>query len=235
MQLWNTSQNNIANLTIATIFLVINLIFITILFCNSIKDFIFVLYFHLYLKKKLRQNTKNKNNLLVKKNSKVLLLYTTCNDFDPESLLASSNQNYSNYEVYILDDSYDKKYIDKINQFAKENPWIKVIRRKDRKGFKAGNINNFLQNYNINYDYFVLLDSDEIIPEDFITKTLNYFNNNHVGIVQANHKGTRGKNLFSNIGQLGIYPSWTTFISVKNKYGIVTLNGHGAMISKECY
>ena len=235
LQLWNTSQNNIANLTIATIFLVINLIFITILFCNSIKDFIFVLYFHLYLKKKLRQNTKNKNNLLVKKNSKVLLLYTTCNDFDPESLLASSNQNYSNYEVYILDDSYDKKYIDKINQFAKENPWIKVIRRKDRKGFKAGNINNFLQNYNINYDYFVLLDSDEIIPEDFITKTLNYFNNNHVGIVQANHKGTRGKNLFSNIAQLGIYPSWTTFISVKNKYGIVTLNGHGAMISKECY
>lgn len=164
------------------------------------------------------------------------MLYTTCNDFDQQSLIKSAQQNYENYDVYILDDSYDKKYIKQIDEFVKKyKDKFKLIRRENREGFKAGNINNFLKNYDLEYDYFVLLDSDEIIPNNFISETLKYFVDEKIGIVQANHKGTRGQNLFDSIGELGIYPAWTAFIKVKNEYGVVTLNGHGAIISRKCY
>ena len=224
---------NLLNFSIAITFLIINLIFITILFCNSIKDFIFVLYYYIAFKRS--QNSTILQNNIIQNNPKVILLYTTCNDFDEKSLKKCIKQKYSNFETFILDDSNNSKYIEKINNFIKKYPEIKIIRRENREGFKAGNINNFLQNYHIDYDYFVLLDSDEIIPNDFIIKCLPYFNNKKIGVVQANHKGTRSNNWFSFYGELGVYPSWTTFISIKNKYGTVTLNGHGAMISKECY
>lgn len=211
------------------ILLVINCIFMTVLYCNGIRDFIFVIYYYSYLRFK-----KNFIPKYFDKKSKVLLIYVTCDDFDSNSLEKSMYQNYSNFEVYILDDSKNEFYKKKIDDFSTKHN-ISVIRRNNNKGFKAGNINNFLQNYDIEYDYFVILDSDEIIPSDFITNILPYFNNKNVGIVQANHKGTRWNNKFDKIGCNGVISSWTTFISVKNNIGIVTLNGHGAMISKKCY
>lgn len=238
MPIINNDIQNSKNPIVVSIFIAINFIFITILFCNSIKDFIFIVFYHLFVKKKkikiLNQTSLSQSYKKIK--PKVILLYTTCNDFDSQSLIKSSQQNYENYEVYILDDSYEQKYINQIDEFVKKHKnKFKLVRRKNREGFKAGNINNFLKNKNLEYDYFVLLDSDEIIPNNFISETLKYFVNEKIGVVQANHKGTRGKNLFDSTGELGIYPAWTAFIKIKNEYGVVTLNGHGAIISRKCY
>lgn len=78
----------------------------------------------------------------------------------------------------------------------------------------------------------MLLDSDKIIPNYFIEKTLKYFNKNNIRIVQANHKRIREENLFDTLEQKGVCSARTIFIFIKNNYSVVALNGHGAMIKK---
>ncbi|WP_029513203.1 glycosyltransferase [Mycoplasmopsis primatum] len=168
---------------------------------------------------------------------KVILAYCTCNDFNEEALLTSSIQNYLNYKVVILDDSTNKEYIDKINEFVKKYPNIELVRRKTKEGFKAGNINNYFLNKS-DYDYLVILDSDEIIPTNFIIESLKYFKYySNVGIVQANHKGrsTGITNNFQKWFSVSILPSLFKSLWPRNKNGLVNCFGHGAMISKECF
>lgn len=78
---------------------------------------------------------------------RVTLLYCTCNDFEANSLEWSMKQDYDSklLKTVILDDSTDPDYKAKVDEFAKQHKGVKVIRRKDRKGFKAGNINNYLR------------------------------------------------------------------------------------------
>nr|WP_307929157.1 hypothetical protein [Mycoplasmopsis bovis] len=45
--------------------------------------------------------------------------------------------------------------------------------------------------------YFVVLDSDEVIPADFISQSLKYFQfDEKIGALQAYHLNKKGKNLF---------------------------------------
>lgn len=67
------------------------------------------------------------------------------------------------------------------------------------RGYKAGNLNNYLQG-RTDYDYFVVLDSDEVIPPDYIAKVLKYFNyNRNCGAVQAKHIAKKGENVFQRL------------------------------------
>lgn len=167
---------------------------------------------------------------------KVLLLYCTYNDFNADSLTQNIQQNYSNFETYILDDSTDANYLKEIDEYCLQNPNIKLIRRENRIGFKAGNLNNLLKREELEYDYFVILDSDEIIPNDFINKALKYFTYyKNIGILQANHIATRNRNNFMNTFFLGINSHWSTYQTLKHFYGFSSLLGHGAMIKKETY
>ncbi|MEZ4893405.1 MAG: glycosyltransferase [Saprospiraceae bacterium] len=98
----------------------------------------------------------------------IALLYTTCNDFVEESVESCVRQHYNNYKVYILDDSSQQSFKDQVDAFAAEYPdRVTVVRRPDRKGFKAGNMNYGLANHAINEPYFAIADADEILPTDF--------------------------------------------------------------------
>ncbi|MBK8195815.1 MAG: glycosyltransferase [Lewinellaceae bacterium] len=78
----------------------------------------------------------------------VAILYTTCNDFVEESVVSCVRQNYPNYTVYILDDSSRQEFEDRIDAFAAQYPGlVRVVRRPDRKAFKAGNMNYGLANF----------------------------------------------------------------------------------------
>ena len=107
-------------------------------------------------------------------NPKVAIVYTTMNDVLPECL-SIVKQTYP-CDVFVLDDSSlpeKRRIVDKITN--EKN--FTVMRRKQRKGFKAGAINNWINVYGKNYDYFVLLDSDSFIPKDWVEKTLEYAEN----------------------------------------------------------
>ncbi|HBE98604.1 MAG TPA: glycosyl transferase family 2 [Firmicutes bacterium] len=214
-----------------------NAVFITYFWLNGVKDFIYVIWYYC-AKSKLSKKYKNVIDTDVSMaNDRVLFLYCTCNDFEGSSLLKCMNQDYKNYKVVILDDSSKEEYIRQVDSFAKEHE-IEVVRRQNRVGFKAGNINHYLLRDDVKgkYDYAVILDSDEIIPNDFIKSALKYFYYyNNVGIVQANHVSTRNSNLFMRLFHIGVNSHWPTYQGMKHRYGFSTMLGHGAMIKRECY
>src|SRR5450756_742261 len=93
---------------------------------------------------------------------------------------------------------------------------IPVIRRTNRpKGFKAGNLNNFLQSpAGQRLDHFVIVDSDEVLPPNFIDRCLDYFQDPSVGIVQANHIATRNRTSFMKMFAPGVNSHWPVYLSL---------------------
>lgn len=137
-------------------------------------------------------------------------------------------------KAVILDDSTNETYIQKIDEYAR-NHNIEVVRRNDHRGFKAGNLNHYLQG-RTDYDYFVILDSDEIIPPNFISRCLQYFSYYpSAGIVQCNHKATRNITAFMKLFHIGVDSHWPVYQTMKHHYGFMSLLGHGAMVSRACY
>jgi len=213
---------------------IMSTVFVGYFWLNGTKDVIYTIYYYLNRKRLLKplpahfwKTTKGEVEPYV------LLVYCTCNDFNGASLLASMQQRYKNYDVVILDDSTKESSLMEVDAFAKEHG-LYVIRRDNNIGFKAGNLNNFLRK--ATFDYFVILDSDEIIPGNFITRSLDYFAYyRNAGIVQANHIATRNVNEFMNLFAIGVNSHWLTYQAVKHQRGFLSLLGHGAMVSRECY
>ncbi len=217
--------------------LILNGIFISYFWLNGVKDFIYVVWYYIFRRRMYRKYLPVVDTDVSQANDRVLLVYCTCNDFDGTSLLKCMQQKYSNFSTVILDDSSDPAYKTAIDEFAALHG-VKVVRRADRNGFKAGNINHFLMSEEgrAMYDYAVILDSDEILPPDFITECLKYFYTfDNIGLVQANHVSTRNRNFFMRLFHIGVNAHWPTYQTMKHFYGFSTMLGHGAMIKRECY
>lgn len=210
-------------------------LFIGYFWLNGTKDIVYTLYYYV-MRKKLRRVPYP--NLWPRINGtasqpRVVMVYCTYNDFNADSLLASMQQDYPNHKTVILDDSTKEEYMREVDDFAALHN-LEVVRREDHVGFKAGNLNNYLGK--ATYDFFVILDSDEIIPSYFITRCLDYFAvSKHVGIVQANHMASRNRNKFMKLFSIGVDSHWPTYQVVKHHHGFLSLLGHGAMVSRTCY
>ncbi len=232
----NLEGYSTVNYALIITLLVINTMVLGSLWFGSIKDFVFSTSYAILHRKLDRQYKMiEESEQGFHSEPRVLLLYCTCNDFNAEALTKSRKQTYSNFTTVILDDSKDPQYRKQINRYVATHTNIKVVRRSDHSGYKAGNINHYLQGLT-EYDYFVILDSDEIIPPDFIVKTLKYFHYDpHCGAVQARHTATKGSNVFQRLMGLSVGSNGTTVQVIKNFYGANALIGHGMIISRECY
>ncbi|QVK09416.1 glycosyltransferase [Mycoplasma mycoides subsp. capri] len=221
---------------IIAVLLTINGTIFCLFWLKSTRDLIFSLFFIIKKKSLLKLyhpviKTKLRENFLSKK---VVVLYCTCDDFSKDALLRSMNQDYKNYEIVILDDSKKLEQIKEIDEFSNQYN-IKVIRRTNRIGYKAGNLNNYLKN-NPDYDYFVVLDSDEIIPQNFITESLKYFQfDEKIGAVQAYHAASKGKNLFQYLLGDSNNNTALSFHIMRDIFGETSLLGHGMILSKQAY
>lgn len=222
----------------ARVLLVFNGIFISYFWLNGVKDFIYVIWYYAFRKRLLKRYYKVIETDVSEANDKVLMAYCTCNDFDERSLEQSMRQTYAHVTTVILDDSTDESYIKRIDAFAQKHE-IEVIRREGRAGFKAGNINNYFMSeacLEKGYAYYVILDSDEILPHDYVYESLKYFYAyENVGIVQANHVSDRNRNFFMKLFHVGVNSHWPTYQTMKHFYGFSTMLGHGAMIKRDCY
>jgi cellulose synthase/poly-beta-1,6-N-acetylglucosamine synthase-like glycosyltransferase len=204
--------------------------FLLYFWLNGMKDVVYTLFYHVYLKRHKTPITHSGPRSVY---PLIYLVYCTCNDFNAASLAKSMEQSYPNIRTFILDDSSNPAFKNEIDIFARKN-LLSVIRRTDREGFKAGNLNHFLKQAPC--DYFVILDSDEIIPPLFVERALDYFDARpEAGIVQANHVATRNRNYFMSVFSIGVDSHWVAYQSVKERYGFLSLLGHGAMISMTCY
>lgn len=184
-------------------------------------------------KKQLPSKTLDPNNLPA-----VAILYTTCNDFLEESLVSCVQQDYPNYKVYILDDSAQQEYKAMVDNFAARYPGlVQVVRRPDRKAFKAGNMNHGLSVAATDEPYFAIADADEILPPDFLTKLVPIMEADPTcGFVQANHRANpNAKSKLAKSLGIGIDIHWKWYQPLRNDYGFVMFLGHGALLRRKCW
>lgn len=218
-------------------FLSLNSAVLAVLWLGSIKDFTFSMAYAVMRKKiKARYDEVRAYEYIPSPAPRFLLLYCTCNDFNAKALSACMKQNYPNFTTVILDDSSDERYMDEIDAFKdRYGRRVEVVRRAEHKGYKAGNLNHYLSG-RTDYDYFVVLDSDEVIPQDYMRQVLKYFNfNANCGAVQARHKAQDGENVFQHLMGLSVGSNGATVQIIKNFYGANSLIGHGMTISRACY
>ncbi|EKD26860.1 MAG: polysaccharide synthase [uncultured bacterium] len=169
---------------------------------------------------------------IVNTNSSVAILYLTKDDFKESACLSCLNQKYHNFKVFILDDSTLKENIQRVDLFQSQySSIIQVIRRIDKTGFKAGNINHGLKLISDSFEYFIVSDSDGILPDNFITSLLPYFTSDEIGFVQACCKSADYKSeSFANDMSPQIAIHWNHFMSYHNQFGFVMFYGHSAII-----
>jgi hypothetical protein len=166
--------------------------------------------------------------------ARVALISCAADDFNPEALRRSIAQR-RDVAVVILDDSKSEAGKATVDRFAAETG-AEVLRRKDRRGFKAGNLNSGIARIQSRFDYVVLLDSDDVLPADFVERALGYFARDpQVGIVQARHVAWRGGSAFTAqfSGLLGTHIDVTQ--RARSSAGFSMFMGRGAMISLEAY
>ncbi|MCB0839840.1 MAG: glycosyltransferase, partial [Bacteroidetes bacterium] len=166
------------------------------------------------------------------------ILYTTYNDFVEASAESCVHQDYPNYTVYILDDSTDSAYMARVDELADRfADKVIVVRRSDRKAFKAGNMNNALEKIVIDEKYFAIADADEILPVDFLSKLVPVMESDpNCGFVQANHKAN--PNQTSALAQsqgVGIDLHWKWYQPLRNQFGFVMFLGHGALLRRDVW
>ena len=165
----------------------------------------------------------------------VAVLYTTCNDFVEAGATSCARMQYPHYKVYVLDDSSDPDCRRRIDRFAKRYDHVEVVRRPDRAGFKAGNLNHALQNV-VTEPYFVIADSDEILPRDFLSKlTPRIVADPQCGFIQANHQCIKQGTKLQRDMCRGIDIHWDWYQPLRNKFGFVMFLGHGAILRTSCW
>jgi len=90
------------------------------------------------------------------------------------------------YEIHILDDSTDET-LDiskrKVEEYQAQGYNIELIRRNDRVGYKAGALKYGMQY--VKGEYIAIFDADFLPNPDFLRKTIPYFKDEKVGVVQT--------------------------------------------------
>lgn len=85
--------------------------------------------------------------------------------------------------TYLLDDSTQEESKQEVDALAKKYG-VAVVRREDREGYKAGNINHAIRE-EINQEYFVILDADQAPQPELLEETMDHFSREDVGYVQT--------------------------------------------------
>ena len=169
----------------------------------------------------------------VRQGPPVALLYVTMNDFQERAALSCVRQSYDSCHLFILDDSVDMASSAAVDAFVTQHSGaVTVVRRMDRQGYKAGSINSALRNHVHGFKYFIVVDSDSVIPEGFTGQLVPYFDfGENIGWVQGGHAPNPvQKTSFADDLGLGILPLWEVYYGPRNRFGNVIFLGHGGML-----
>lgn len=175
---------------------------------------------------------------LPEKLPKVLYVYTTHNDLIEARVLQNMKQTYKNFEVWVSDGSDNPQWREKIKNFCTKNN-INLF-QLDIKGSKnkADNLNQFLKQYNKDYDYLLIGDADEVFHENFVEYGIKMFCSNRI----KNLSYITPLNV--NYRSKGIYPNTTRIIETTTywwvllpkcfaHYEIPLLAGQSCLISRK--
>jgi cellulose synthase (UDP-forming) len=89
-------------------------------------------------------------------------------------------------EILVLDDSSDetsKLAQARVDHHAAQGVSIRLLRRRNRKGYKAGNLAHGVQQ--ASGEFFAIFDADFVPPDDFLLKTIPCFKDPKLGFLQT--------------------------------------------------
>jgi len=140
-------------------------------------------------------------------------------------------------EIQILDDSTDETsgiIYQKLEWLAQSDLDIKHIRRAKRTGYKAGALQEGLQK--AKGEFIVIFDSDFIPQKDFLRKTLPYFLDPSVGVVQTRWGHiNKDYSLITQLQAFGLDAHFSIEQSARNAAGsFINFNGTCGVWRKGC-
>lgn len=164
--------------------------------------------------------------------ARVAILLCTANDFAPDRLARTMQQTHHHVETFILDDSSDPEVRARVDRFAAESG-AEVVRRTERSGFKAGNLNHFLS-LGIHHDAYVIVDADQVLRPDFVERALARLTSPSIGVVQGRQLIHDDTSAFARRfgGLLRTHIAVTQ--ACRSRFGFSMFMGRGALITAAC-
>lgn len=140
-------------------------------------------------------------------------------------------------EIQVLDDSTDETteiVANIVKQKQAEGFDIKHIRRGTREGFKAGALKYGLER--AKGEFVAIFDADFIPHKDFLKKTLSFFTDEKVGLVQTRWEHLNGDySILTKAQALALDGHFVIEQTVRNKAGFfINFNGTGGIWRKSC-
>jgi len=140
-------------------------------------------------------------------------------------------------EIQVLDDSTDEttNIVRRVvEQKRSEGYDILHIRRESRKGYKAGALKEALKTSK--GEFVAIFDADFIPHKDFLKKTLSFFSNDNIGMVQTRWEHLNGDySMLTKAQALALDGHFVIEQSVRNKAGFfINFNGTGGVWRKSC-
>ncbi len=224
------------------IFVVLFMIF-TLLISSSILFFafslillllsVFMAIYHIagayYLNNSKKQEVEE---FKIEKVQQIDILVPFCNEkisVVKQTLLSLKQMDYEKFSIILLDDS-DKKN-QEVEMFCKEQN-IGYVWHKDKHGFKAGNLNDYLPN--IKTEFFAIVDADEIlINKDFLKHTYAIIKNKNVAYVQTIKSFKKGKTILSKTISKSFAFFFEDFNSSASEFGASMFLGSCALMRKK--
>ena len=136
----------------------------------------------------------------IKKFYPVDIFITVCGEpveIVEQTIKAAVSMKYPSYKVYVLNDGYvaKKENWKEINELALRYNVTPITRQKPG-GAKAGNINNALKQ--TTSPLFAVFDADHIPSPNFLKKTVGYFEDKRIALVQTpQYYGNRKDNFLT--------------------------------------
>jgi cellulose synthase (UDP-forming) len=159
-----------------------------LIFPAELFSFLFSIYFVYVLLKgnkvrEIKNSLPNRNS--GDKNVAILIpVYNEPKDIVHRTLTACKNLKWqAGTQIYLLDDSTNEEDKKNMESLSKEFDAV-LIRRKDREGYKAGNLNNAVS-LHVKENFFAIFDSDQAPEPEFLEETMDYFSDGNVGFVQT--------------------------------------------------
>lgn len=140
-------------------------------------------------------------------------------------------------EIQVLDDSTDETTsitAKVVEEKQKEGFDIVHIRRGTREGFKAGALKEGLKT--AKGEYIAIFDADFIPNKNFLKKTLSFFSDEKVGMVQTRWEHINGDySILTKAQALALDGHFVIEQTVRNKAGFfINFNGTGGIWKREC-
>ncbi|MEQ9300847.1 MAG: glycosyltransferase, partial [Cyclobacteriaceae bacterium] len=140
-------------------------------------------------------------------------------------------------EIQLLDDSTDETtqlIADKIRDYQSLGFDIIHVRRPERSGFKAGALQYGIEH--TDSEFLAIFDADFLPEKDFLKKTLPYFQNAEVGMVQTRWGHlNKDYSVLTRLQAFGLDGHFTVEQGGRNNAGsFINFNGTAGVWRKQC-